>query len=215
MLAAGKGTRLLTITENIPKPLILIHGVPLIKYLFDIIHEIFDNIIVVVDYRANDIISFSKNIPYSHKIRYIMQCCTLSGTLGALMSAKNEINDFTFLSICADSIYCKSDIEELTKHPNSMLVTLVSEKEKGGKYLNAKCPLFKHKSGILLDAGAWYLTQNFFHLKPVSSSSELSIPHTIYKSSININMVYAKQWFSVGTHWELNNIEKFIPKWTE
>ena len=57
IMAAGKGTRMRPITNTVPKPLVKVHGIPLIEGIINQLHQqnIYE-IYVVVGYLKNNLI---------------------------------------------------------------------------------------------------------------------------------------------------------------
>ena len=54
--AAGKGTRLKELTENIPKPLIKVHDKPIIGHIIDSFDQLdYNEIIIIIGYHGEDI----------------------------------------------------------------------------------------------------------------------------------------------------------------
>jgi len=54
ILAGGRGTRLLPLTETLPKPMIPFHGKPFLEYLVDLLREQgFERVLLLLGYRAN------------------------------------------------------------------------------------------------------------------------------------------------------------------
>ena len=112
ILAAGKGTRLGKLTEAVPKPLLLLHGVPALEYILDgIANTGITDICLVVGYHATKIekwvthdylSNFSENtwrkelkISFSHQQN-------LNGTGGALLLAKEWVGKNNFLTTYGD-----------------------------------------------------------------------------------------------------------------
>ena len=48
ILAAGRGTRLRPLTDDLPKPMVSLRGVPLLEYTLSILPDQIDQIIIVV-----------------------------------------------------------------------------------------------------------------------------------------------------------------------
>jgi histidinol-phosphate phosphatase family protein len=54
ILAGGRGTRLLPLTETLPKPMIPFHGKPFLEYLVDLLREQgFERVLLLLGYRAD------------------------------------------------------------------------------------------------------------------------------------------------------------------
>jgi len=115
ILAAGKGTRLKPITDNIPKALIKIQGVPLlehcIKYLkFFGIYEI----IVNVHHHAQQIIDFlNKNDNFGLHIEISDERDELLETGGGLYKARWFFNDNMPFVMMSSDIITNLNLEDL------------------------------------------------------------------------------------------------------
>ena len=94
LLAAGKGERLWPITETIPKPCIPIMCKPLILWHIEALESIpdIDEIIVVVGYKKEKIISLIKSTRIKKKIRFVDQGEEL-GTGHAVKKAIEKIGN--------------------------------------------------------------------------------------------------------------------------
>ncbi len=63
ILAAGLGTRLKPLTDNIPKALVKVNGIPLIQHLLDRLNnDGFDNVVINVHHFAEQIVNYINNI---------------------------------------------------------------------------------------------------------------------------------------------------------
>ena len=101
-MAGGKGTRLATVTRNIPKPMVPIEGKPLLEYQIANLKESgVDNIILIVGH-LGDVIRdhFKDGSEFGVKINYFTEEVPL-GTAGALTKIKDQLDD-TFYLIFGD-----------------------------------------------------------------------------------------------------------------
>jgi len=104
ILAGGLGTRLGSLTGDLPKPMVDIHGRPFLAYELDLLklHRVND-IILCVGHRAETIKDyFGDGSKFGVKIRYSLEPETLMGTAGAVKQAEAFLNDVFFL-VYADS----------------------------------------------------------------------------------------------------------------
>ena len=126
ILCAGKGTRLMPLTENRPKPMIPIAGKPILEHIIGKIEDFVDNIYLIVKYKKEIIINHFKNHP---KITFIEQK-EIDGTGYAVLMAKNHIND-DFLVINGDVIF-DDDLKDIMHYKNAMALTEVDNPENFG-----------------------------------------------------------------------------------
>lgn len=113
IMAGGKGSRIQTITSDIPKPLIKIDGIPILEREIECLRcQGFDDIILTVGYKAQAIIDYfgngggispSTGKPFGCKIDYFVEDQPL-GNAGALFRIKNLLTD-DFLLLNADSMF--------------------------------------------------------------------------------------------------------------
>ena len=73
ILAAGYGKRMLPLTKEIPKPLIKVNSVPLLKNSIDFLYKIgCKKIIINTHYKHNLISDFIKEISINNNIKIFM-----------------------------------------------------------------------------------------------------------------------------------------------
>lgn len=111
--AGGKGTRIASIANNIPKPMIPINGVPVLEREIQSLKEQgFDDIIITVSHLGSVIMNYfgdGSNIspitgePFGVNIEYFYEKEPL-GTAGALFKLKDKLTD-DFLLLNADAVF--------------------------------------------------------------------------------------------------------------
>ena len=138
ILAAGLGTRLKPLTNNIPKALVPINGTPLIEYIIKKLASFgYDDIIINVHHFANQIISFlEQNNNFGIKISISDETEQLLETGGGLKKASwffNNSNPFLVYNV---DIISDINLDELLNfHLNSeALVTLAVQNRKSNRY---------------------------------------------------------------------------------
>ena len=94
ILAGGLGTRLRPLTENIPKPLVKLAGIPLIRRIVDSIPGDIERVFVAAGYRADKLSDYFKNDRDAGErdVRVVPEENAL-GTAGALWNLRNELGD--------------------------------------------------------------------------------------------------------------------------
>lgn len=112
VLAAGKGIRMLPLTEEKPKSMIELKGRPLLQHVLEPLAEIrVKEAVVVVGYKKEKIIEFFGSEFQGMKLAYVEQK-EQKGTAHALGMAKNLMNE-DFIMRNADTIAGKKLFEEL------------------------------------------------------------------------------------------------------
>ena len=113
IMAGGKGTRISSIANDIPKPMIPIHGIPVLeREIRNLKNQGFTDIIITVSHLGNIIMDYfgdgSKKSPITGKsfgvnIEYFFEETPL-GNAGALFKLKDRLTE-DFLLLNADAIF--------------------------------------------------------------------------------------------------------------
>ena len=124
ILAAGKGMRLRPLTETIPKPLITIHGAPMIEHLIKGLHQAgISEIVINVSYLGEQIKNYLQDgSRYGVSIYYSEEVSPL-GSGGGLLNALPLLGDEPFIIVNGD-IYTDFDYRQL-KLPQGSLAHLI------------------------------------------------------------------------------------------
>jgi len=226
ILAAGKGTRFLPITEKIPKALIPILGKPIVEYTLDLCVPYISGIVFVV----NDILGFKikehfgkdyKGVP----VEYAIQSHDYpKGTFSALECASAFIDTEKFVICNCDDLYSKEDID------NAFL-----QKEYGVGISSSFMPWFYH--GVEIDNGYiknfkyhnksedlvkddfingfYILSKKVFSFCPVKiKNGEVGLPHTIFSNldTLPLKALFFNEWVAVDGPTNILNAENFIKK---
>lgn len=98
IMAGGKGTRLASVTKNIPKPMVSINGKPLLEYQIENLKENGVQDIILIIGHLGDVIRnhFGDGSEYGIHIRYYVEE-TPFGTAGALAKIKEQLEKTFFL----------------------------------------------------------------------------------------------------------------------
>ncbi len=107
ILAGGKGTRMLPLTENLPKPLIKVQGKPLLEHNLDLLKRFgVTDVLISVGYLKDQIIRyFGDGAAFGLTITYIEEDPSSPlGTAGPLRKAKEQLKEGSFLVLNADEL---------------------------------------------------------------------------------------------------------------
>ena len=119
LLAAGLGTRLKPITNDIPKCLVPINGKPLLQYWLENLYQVGVNeFLINTHYLHEKVESFVENSPFKNKIKLLYEE-ELLNTGGTILFNKNYFNkDESFMIVHADNL-CFCDFKSfINKHKN-------------------------------------------------------------------------------------------------
>lgn len=129
LLAAGFGTRLRPLTDNIPKCLVPIKGKPLLQiWLERLCDADFKEFLINTHYLSNQVNDFIYSSKFNDRciIKYEK---TLLGTAGTLLSSLNFIGEDECMLVHADN-YCLADFKEYIKahnqRPSHCLMTMMT-----------------------------------------------------------------------------------------
>ena len=129
LLAAGFGTRLKPLTNNVPKCLVPIKGKPLLEYWIEnLISSGISKLIINTHYKADVVQKYIKQSKYSENIRVFNEP-ELLGTCGTLLAnIENTIED-EILLLHSDNYSTQmmsSFIEAHNKRPKNCLLTMMT-----------------------------------------------------------------------------------------
>ena len=132
ILAAGKGTRLESLTNKTPKALVEIHGKPLLERVIDKLKRSgFTDIIINVHHFADQVIEFIELTNFGVHIELSDECDQLLDTGGGILHAKKFFQgEEAFLAYNVD-ILSDIDLFDLYKaHINSDAIATLAVKER-------------------------------------------------------------------------------------
>ena len=119
ILAAGKGTRLLPLTEEWPKCLMPINGRPLLEYWLDYINFLgFKTVFVNTHFKADEVSAFLKRSKYKYRVKEFYEN-NLLGTAGTLREISKVYPNNRTLLIHGDNWSCANLNEFIDFHLNN------------------------------------------------------------------------------------------------
>jgi len=228
ILAGGKGTRLRPITYEIPKPMVLIHGRPLLEHTIDLLkkHDIRD-IILSIGYMGDKIKEyFGNGSKFGVKVTYVEES-EPTGTAGALRRAKPLLDSCNFIMINGDNLY-NIDYSEIIQKALSngviatIALTTVADpskfgvaKMKGTKIVDfVEKPKLEEAPSKLINAGIYVFSPKVFDYIPDKTFSmiETEVFPKLIKDEQFYGYVMEGQWLPAGT---LEEYEQAIKEWKD
>lgn len=127
ILAAGRGTRMGSLTDHTPKPMLTVLGKNLIERKLEVLPSDVTKVILVVGYLKEVIKEYFGDSWNGIEIEYIEQS-KLTGTGGAVELCRTRLEkEERFMVLMGDDLYSKQDLEELTRNKYSILVADMGE----------------------------------------------------------------------------------------
>lgn len=119
LLAAGLGTRLRPLTNEIPKCIVPINGKPLLGYWFDILFEssAIESVLVNTHYLPEKIEGFIQTTPFQNKIQTVFEK-KLLGTAGSLLKNESFFDNDPIILVHADNYSIFNLDEFIHAHEN-------------------------------------------------------------------------------------------------
>lgn len=209
ILAAGKGTRMMPLTERIPKVLVEVNGKPFLYYVLKSLKKAgYKDFGIIVGYKKEKIESFLKE--YKFKAKLIEQKEQL-GTGHAVLQAKEWIGKNNFIVCSGDNLYDISDIKRI-KMKDSFYYLLgleIDEWQKYGVLVVENCFLKEIKEkpkqfvGNLINTGLYKLKPEIFpileKLRPSPRGEiELTDALNVLAKKNKVRVLNGKWWVDLG-----------------
>ena len=213
ILAAGKGTRMWPLTENSPKPLLPICGLPIIERQIQELKKIgVKKLYILIGYQMKELSDYLGKNKNGIDIQYIVQK-EQKGTGHAVNQAKNIIKG-NFYCINGDLIVDSKNLERLKKKKDelTMMVTKVKDGSNFGviESMNDRLVSINEK-GIsgksTINAGIFLFNEKIFDAidnieKSIRGEYELTDALQAISNDIHI-LEYQGFWKDIGAPWDL------------
>ena len=221
ILAGGRGTRLRPLTNDTPKPLLLINGRPFIQHLIEHLRSAgFKHILLLVGpYRTYFESALGTGAQFGVEIKYFSES-KQSGTGTAIARARDHLEQ-NFLLLNGDTLF-EFDIVDFVQRPieGSCLVRIALVKlENGARYgtvqLSGDYVLnFYEKAnnkGAIINAGAYLIDRNILeeiHAPPCSLESDI-LP-ALSKRLLVRGFIYPGQFIDIGIPEDLSRAQTIL-----
>jgi NDP-sugar pyrophosphorylase family protein len=208
ILAAGKGTRMSTLTTDTPKPLLKYQGKNLLEHKLDALPSSVSEIIFVIGYLGDQIKDYFGDSYKTIPIRYVEQK-EMKGTAHALWQCKEFLHE-AFIVLMGDDLYKTKDIERLIELESNWAILTYPDVPgvKAGKIVKDINGNFKEiyedfdgtSEHNLIYTGACLLTPDIFTKEMTQlSNGEYGLPQTITKfvNEKNIIVLETNEWIRI------------------
>lgn len=218
ILAAGMGTRMLPLTETIPKVLVEVNGKPFLYYVLKNLQAAgIEDFVIVVGYMKEKIEEFLQE--YNFFAKLVEQEQQL-GTGDALMMAKDVVEG-DFIMLGGDNLWPVEDFKKFLKDDELNYISGVHVDQLDGKYgvivkdgeflkeVKEK-PVEDH--GNLINAGMYKFKQEIFSVlehTELSERGELELTDGVNKLAEDkkVKVLEAKWWLDLGSKEDIPKVE--------
>jgi len=220
ILAAGYGSRMGALTEDVPKPMLRIYHRPLLDYKIHVLPPDITQVIFVVGYKSEQVIEYFGTHVAGRSVRYAFQP-SLNGTADALHAARPLLGE-RFMVLMGDDLYTRADLALLVRHRHAILGMQREDVYGTGAivcddhHLRAVTEAFpRHEPGIV-NTGAYMLTQAFFDYTPVcagnSCAQEVGLPQTLAQMAQKeaVTVCHASAWMQITAPEDLDTARERI-----
>ena len=219
ILAAGEGKRLRPFTETMPKVMLPVANKPILEHVFDALKNTgINDVILVVGYKKEVIMEHFKE--YNDiKITYVIQDKQL-GTAHALLQAKKQIKDSSFVVIPGDNIIDQKSIIKLMndKSKYSLLIKEHPHPSKYGVVFLEKDKLQRivekppEEIGKFISTGIYKLPKTIFAEVEKQASEGIYSLSAVIQNLIDegkiINTIQTDAWMDIVYPWDLITVNE-------
>ncbi len=218
ILAAGRGTRMLPLTETTPKPLIKVADEPLLTHIMRNLPDTVDEVILVIGHLGEQILAHYGNEFEGKRLVYVWQE-RATGTADALNLTRDLVKG-TFLLLLGDDIVGKESLTQATAHGLAVLGFAHDEPQHFGVILTDQDDNLveiiekpENPPGNLINTGSMVLDSRIFELiKPTPKDHEnwLTWYITDLAKERPVKVIRQKEWCPVGRIQDIPRAESFL-----
>lgn len=222
IMAAGKGTRMLPLTNKVPKVLVEINKKPFLYYVMKHLSDAgFDDIAIIVGHLKEKFPEFLEK--YKFKANIIEQD-EQKGTGHAVKLVKEFAGGKNIVVLGGDNLWSVEDLKRIKQDDNECYIAgiNVEEPQKYGVLIEKEGKLIRiHEKpekyvGDLINTGLYKFSPQIFDaLEQIKLSPrgeyELTDAITILAEKGKVNVIQLKDyWLDLGSIEDLPKVEKFL-----
>lgn len=227
ILAAGKGTRMIPLTNEVPKVLIEINGRPFLYYVMKNLEKAgYDDLCLVVGYKKEMVSEFLVKYGFN---AVIVEQKEQKGTGDAVMKAKDFVSGDNFVVLGGDNLWSADDLKEIAKDDDLNYISgiKVSNPSKYGVLVGEEGMLKEIKEkpkedfGNLVNTGLYKFTPEIFDALDsvkLSLRGELELTDAIsmLASEGKVRIIKIKDfWKDLGSLDDIKPMKEFLKRWKD
>ena len=205
ILSSGKGTRMMPLTKDMPKPMLEVNGEPLIAYKIKLLEDASINeIFINVAYKKDVITSYIKSL--NKNIHLIDEGDEPLGTAAGIRNIVSDLKDESFIVINSDvwTDYPLDQLKELNLNDNLAHIVLIETPD----YLAGDFDI----NGEAITTGKKYVFSGIgkYHTELFKKYNDKDLGDILRAEEKISFSIYDRQWMDIGTPERLKQIKELI-----
>jgi MurNAc alpha-1-phosphate uridylyltransferase len=205
ILSSGKGTRMMPLTKDMPKPMLEVNGEPLIAHKIKLLEDASINeIFINVAYKKDVITSYIKSL--NKNIHLIDEGDKPLGTAAGIRNIVSDLKDESFIVINSDvwTDYPLDQLKELNLNDNLAHIVLIETPD----YLAGDFDI----NGEAITTGKKYVFSGIgkYHTELFKKYNDKDLGDILRAEEKISFSIYDRQWMDIGTPERLKQIKELI-----
>ena len=205
ILSSGKGTRMMPLTKDTPKPMLEVNGEPLIAHKIKLLEDASINeIFINVAYKKDVITSYIKSL--NKNIHLIDEGDEPLGTAAGIRNIVSDLKDECFIVINSDvwTDYPLDQLKELDLNDNLAHIVLIETPD----YLAGDFDI----NGDAITTGKKYVFSGIgkYHTELFKKYNDKDLGDILRAEKKISFSIYDGQWMDIGTPERLEQIKELI-----
>ena len=205
ILSSGKGTRMMPLTKDMPKPMLEVNGEPLIAHKIKLLEDAsIKEIFINVAYKKDVIINYIKSL--NKNIHLIDEGDEPLGTAAGIRNIVSQLKDESFIVINSDvwTDYRLDQLKELDLNDNLAHIILIETPD----YLAGDFDI----SDDTITVGKKYVFSGIgkYHTELFKKYNDKDLGDILRAEEKISFSIYDRQWMDIGTPERLKQIKELI-----
>ena len=205
ILSSGKGTRMMPLTKDTPKPMLEVNGEPLIAHKIKLLEDASINeIFINVAYKKDVIINYVKSL--NKNIHLIDEGDEPLGTAAGIRNIISQLKDESFIVINSDvwTDYPLDQLKELDLNDNLAHIVLIETPD----YLAGDFDI----NGEAITTGKKYVFSGIgkYHTELFKKYNDKDLGDILRAEEKISFSIYDRQWMDIGTPERLKQIKELV-----